>query len=137
VRLPAKPESVKAARRLVRSCLRGWGHEGQTDTAVLLTSEVVTNAVLHGGPHGPDAELYVDVDVSPRRVRVAVSDLGGGVPVAGDASTDAVSGRGILMVEAMASAWGMRRNGAGKSVWFEVDAMSTTSPSMSPPRTEP
>jgi len=55
-----------------------------------------------------------------------VSDQGAGVPLAGDGSTDALSGRGILMVEAMASAWGVRPNGPGKSVWFEVDAMATT-----------
>jgi len=126
VRLLAKPETVKTARRLVRSCLLGWGQQSQVDVAVLLTSEVVTNAVLHGGPHAPGAQLDLDVDVSPRRVRVEVSDQGAGVPLAGDGSTEALSGRGILMVEAMASAWGIRPNGPGKSVWFEVDAMATT-----------
>ena len=129
MRLLARPESVQEARRFVGDCLDGWGGDGRADVAVLLTSEVVTNAVLHGGPHGPGAEVSLKVHLSPRRARVEVSDTGGGIPTTGDGNLDGLSGRGLLIVEAMASVWGVRANGVGrmgKTVWFEVDSMPPT-----------
>lgn len=116
---------MAAARRFVGSCLVGWGHDLQMDVAVLLTSEVVTNAVLHGGPHTAGAEVVVEVDVSPVRVRVVVSDEGLGRPTLGRPVANDLSGRGLRLVDSMSSSWGMTPNATGKSVWFEVDALVT------------
>jgi anti-sigma regulatory factor (Ser/Thr protein kinase) len=115
--LPAVAPSVAAARRFVAAAMRR--HEAQPemiDTACLLTSELVTNALVHAGS----------------RVELAVSTLGRGIRVeVGDASrataqpraigAEAVAGRGLHIVEAMSSRWGTNAAGAGKRVWFELD----------------
>lgn len=123
MRLPAKPQSVKVARRLVHSCLPEWLHDLQRDIVVLLTSELVTNAVIHGGPHAAGAELGLEVTLTAGGVRVEVSDGGAGVPAVDGTGRDGLSGRGLLMVQALARQWGVRPELAGKSVWFEVDAL--------------
>jgi anti-sigma regulatory factor (Ser/Thr protein kinase) len=115
--LPAVAPSVAAARRFVAAAMRR--HEAQPemiDTACLLTSELVTNALVHAGS----------------RVELAVSTFGGGIRVeVGDTSrataqpraigAEAVAGRGLHIVEAMSSRWGTNAGGAGKRVWFELD----------------
>ncbi|MDQ6726394.1 MAG: ATP-binding protein [Actinomycetota bacterium] len=86
------------------------------DTVELLTSEIVTNAILHGRA-GP--KLVVELHGSV--VRVGVYDMGPEVPVRRLGHPDDVSGRGVLIVEELASAWGVERErGGGKRVWFEV-----------------
>lgn len=85
-------------------------------TVVLLTSEVVTNAIVHARS-GPQlaVELYENC------VRVAVRDLSPEVPVRRLARVDDPSGRGVVIIDELASAWGVdhERNGT-KRVWFEV-----------------
>ena len=115
--LTQHPTSVGAARRFVRDVLMSRQVPDRVvDTVELLTSEVVTNAIVHGesGPH-----LAVTVDGSV--VRVAVQDRSPAMPVRHLTQLDAVSGRGVVIVEAMASAWGVERERNGsKRVWFEV-----------------
>ena len=86
------------------------------DTVELLTSEVVTNAIIHGRS-GPQLAVTVEECV----VRVAVLDRSPALPVRRLTHLDDVSGRGVVIVEELASAWGVERerNGA-KRVWFEV-----------------
>ena len=111
------PTSVGAARRFVRDVLMSRQVPAPVvDTVELLTSEVVTNAIIHGqsGPH-----LAVTVDECI--VRVAVLDLSPAVPVRRLVHPDDLSGRGVIIVEEMASAWGVERERDGsKRVWFEV-----------------
>ncbi len=86
------------------------------DTVELLTSEVVTNAIVHGRS-GPQ----LAVEVHDHVVRVAVFDLSPELPVRRLGHVDDVSGRGVIIVEKLASAWGVEREGNGaKRVWFEV-----------------
>ena len=119
--LTPNPYSVGAARRFVDECLDGAPRDVR-DTVVLLASELVTNAVIHGGPHGPTATIVVGVEAAAEGVRVEVSDTGRGVPMVGDGSPDRRGGRGLVLVQALASRWGWDIADPGKSVWFEVDA---------------
>lgn len=122
IRLRPLVRDVSDARRFVGSRLKGWGMPGAVDIAILLTSEVVTNAVVHAGPHSEEDEVVIGVDRSVGRVRVEVTDGHQGTPVRGDGAVDRESGRGLLLLDALSSAWGVTRCDAGKVVWFEVDA---------------
>jgi len=115
--LTPHPTSVGAARRFVRDVLMSRQvSDGVVDTVELLTGEVVTNAIVHGRS-GPQLAVEVDDHV----VRVAVRDLSPELPVRRLGRVDDVSGRGVIIIEKLASAWGVERedNGA-KRVWFEV-----------------
>lgn len=115
--LTPHPTSVGAARRFVRDVLMSRQvADGVVDMVELLTSEVVTNAIIHGRS-GPQ----LAVEVRDCVVRVAVRDLSPKLPVRQASRLDDVSGRGVLIVEELASAWGVEREGNGsKRVWFEV-----------------
>jgi anti-sigma regulatory factor (Ser/Thr protein kinase) len=115
--LTPHPTSVGAARRFVRDVLMSRDvSKYVVDTVELLTSEVVTNAIVHGRS-GPQLTVEVEGDV----VRVAVRDMSSDVPVRRLSHVDDVSGRGVVIVEELASAWGVERESNGaKRVWFEV-----------------
>lgn len=115
-------ESVGPARRFVASALADWDRPPEAEMIVLLTSELVTNVVVHAGPHGPDEEISVSVRRSADLVRVEVTDCHPGVPVVGDGAVDKAGGRGLLLLDSLADNWGVTRNGQGKVVWFEVQA---------------
>ncbi len=115
-------DSVGSARRFVASALVGWAEASEVAVVVLLTSEVVTNVVVHAGPHGPDEEMVIRLHRSADRVRVEVTDTHPGTPVVGDGALEKGNGRGLLLLESLASTWGVTRNDAGKVVWFEVQA---------------
>lgn len=108
------------ARHEVAAALASWGHPDAAKVAVLLTSEVVTNAVKHAGPFAEDELLHLVLDQTGDLVRVEVTDYGHTLPVAGDGSMDGPSGRGLLLVDAMATRWGVIPNDEGKIIWFEV-----------------
>ena len=115
--LTPHPTSVGAARRFVRDVLKTRRvDDGVVNTVELLTSEVVTNAIVHARS-GPQLAVEVNDDV----VRVAVRDLSPDLPMRRLSRLDDLSGRGVIIVEELASAWGVERerNGA-KRVWFEV-----------------
>jgi anti-sigma regulatory factor (Ser/Thr protein kinase) len=116
--LTPHPTSVGAARRFVRDVLMSRQvADGVVDTVELLTSEVVTNAIIHGRS-GPQ----LAVEIGECAVRVAVRDLSPKLPVRHVGRLDDVSGRGVVIVEELASAWGVEQEGNGsKQVWFEVN----------------
>lgn len=115
--LTAHPTSVGAARRFVRDVLMSRQvADPVVDTVELLTSEVVTNAIVHGRS-GP----LLAISVTDTAIRVAVGDVSPDVPVRRLGRVDDVSGRGVVIVEELASAWGVERERNGsKRVWFEV-----------------
>lgn len=87
------------------------------DLAVLLTSEIVTNAIQHGlGP------LVLRVAQTDGSLRVEVTDTGPGMPDVRQPSTTRTHGRGMQIVESLASAWGVVSHpaGDGKTVWFSI-----------------
>ena len=116
--LTPHPTSVGAARRFVRDVLMSRQvADGVVDMVELLTSEVVTNAIIHGRS-GPQ----LAVEIRDCAVRVAVRDLSPKLPVRHVGQLDDLSGRGVVIVEELASAWGVEREGNGsKRVWFEVE----------------
>jgi anti-sigma regulatory factor (Ser/Thr protein kinase) len=114
-RLRPETVSVRVARRFVVETLRSWDPAGEVEVAELLTSELVTNAVLHVG-----SEVGLAVRLTARAVRVEVRDASPEPPVPRHYEDDALTGRGLRLVETMADAWGFDPNGDGKVVWFEL-----------------
>ncbi|NGO70324.1 SpoIIE family protein phosphatase [Streptomyces boncukensis] len=112
--LPCEPRSVSRARELAREQLADWQLDGLGDTAELLVSELVTNALRHGEG---DIRLRLLLDrtlvcevwdagpVQPRRRRAQATDEGG---------------RGLQLVDLLSAGWGSRRTPGGKTVWFEL-----------------
>ncbi|MFI6447090.1 ATP-binding protein [Kitasatospora sp. NPDC050543] len=110
--------AVGAVRQRLRSALSRWGVPELADTAELLTSELVTNALLHTRQGAVlDAVLTADL-----RLRIEVQDGTAGLPVRRrEPDTEyATSGRGLLLVEALADDWGVQLRGDGKVTWFEL-----------------
>lgn len=115
VQLPPDTTSPGHARRIVATTLGDWGQSDVLDTVQLLISELVTNVVVHTSS-APD----VRISLLPGHVHVEVVDSGLSDPVARAATPEAVSGRGLQLVAALASAWGTTRAPGGKVVWFDV-----------------
>ncbi|MFF4401213.1 ATP-binding protein [Streptomyces sp. NPDC001480] len=122
-RLPRHARSVGRARALFREQAASWGlPQDVTDTAVLLLSELMTNAYRHAkAPAG--REIWARCVVTEDRLRVTVTDASATLPTPGTASPDDESGRGLTLVAALAGGWGAagRECGVGKEVWFELD----------------
>ena len=114
IELPPEPTSPGAARRFVTDDLAG--HDGApTDVAALLVSELVTNAVVHAR-----TPIVVTVTATNGLVRVGVRDGSPTLPALRRFDRDAAAGRGLQLVERLASRWGIDVNDASKTVWFEV-----------------
>jgi anti-sigma regulatory factor (Ser/Thr protein kinase) len=104
------------ARRKVRRTLEARRVPADTiDIIELLTSEVVTNAIVHTGS-SPQIELVV----SDRQIRVSVEDDSDAMPHLHPGGAAAVTGRGLAMVDELAAVWGSSPVPGGKIVWFEV-----------------
>ncbi len=116
--LAPNASAVSTARRLVADLCRKVGVDDEaSDTAVLLTSETVTNAFTHGR-----SEARVAVTVSSDKVRVEVGDDNSRHPHHVVRDHDALDGRGMTIVGILATAWGVTDDPYGKVVWFEVAA---------------
>ncbi|MFI8967036.1 ATP-binding protein [Streptomyces sp. NPDC053493] len=111
--------AVPEVRHALRAMLATWGGPGATDVAELLTSELVTNALIH-----TDHGAVVTATVEPDQLRVEVRDFVPGLdrdrPRVPDAD-DGTHGRGLILVQALADSWGVENHGAGKVVWFELE----------------
>jgi anti-sigma regulatory factor (Ser/Thr protein kinase) len=106
--------SVPTARKFVAEELSDLP-ASTVEVARLLVSELVTNAVLHAG-----TEVEVSLDFDETGVNVEVADSNPHLPVIRDHSTEAGTGRGLHVVDQMASRWGARNIDTGKVVWFEI-----------------
>ncbi|MFH8976658.1 ATP-binding protein [Streptomyces sp. NPDC017890] len=110
--------AVPEARRALRDMLRHWGRPGRSEIAELLTSELVTNALVH-----TDDDAVLTATVGPDGLRVEVRDFVGGLPrPRAPEPEERTNGRGLVLVQSLADAWGVRPHGVGKSVWFRLDA---------------
>lgn len=113
--LPPRPASVPQARRFVMRCLERWGMDHLCETAALLTSEIVSNAVLHAR-----SEVVLRLAVLGASLEVRVSDRSPVRPVQrrpGDAST---TGRGIALLDRLAEEWEVVPQQDGKTIRFVV-----------------
>lgn len=114
--LPPHPISVQAARAFVTEvCLKAGVVGDPRDVAVLLTSETVTNAIIHAR-----SETSLTVTTRARSLLIEVTDDDPQVVVAGEQSASSVGGRGLSMLDVLAESWGVENTGSGKSVWFHV-----------------
>ncbi|MFE9256872.1 SpoIIE family protein phosphatase [Streptomyces sp. NPDC006879] len=113
--------SVAAARAFVRDTLQGWGYTELIDDAVVLTSELVTNAVVHAGT---DAEVLCLRSEDAVRIEVADRYPEREIPLQQTGPTiappDHEGGRGLLLCGAMASRWGVDYTPTRKQVWFQL-----------------
>jgi serine/threonine-protein kinase RsbW len=117
-KFPNDPQAVRAARRFATGELFGYPPE-VLDVVELLVSELAGNCVRH-----TDSNFEVEVSVERQRLRVAVSDRGPGQPTIQHVDASAVAGRGLALVEALSSSWGVRTSrfpSRGKTVWFVIE----------------
>jgi anti-sigma regulatory factor (Ser/Thr protein kinase) len=119
VRLATGPAAPAEARRRVRDAIRSWRVPVDLDAALLLTSELVTNAVRHEAGQGAQA-VVLAIASSRGRLRVDVHDTSCSLPAVAEVPADAETGRGLLLVETLSDEWGFYRTPAGKAVYFTL-----------------
>lgn len=115
LQIPPVSSGIGDARRFTRDRLKAWGLASVADNAILMISELVTNAILHGG-EGAVLTLMVD----DLKIRAEVRDSSPALPVVRSYSETATTGRGMVIVDALAAAWGTFAVDGGKVVWFEL-----------------
>ncbi|MFC8128060.1 ATP-binding protein [Streptomyces sp. NPDC057302] len=120
-------QSVPAARAFAADALADWGVGDRAYDITLCVSELATNALLHGVPPGRGFRL--SLALSGDVLRVEVHDSGGGWPRGGGEGDDAdESGRGLLLVAALADKWGVEERDPGKVVWCEFTPAAACAP---------
>jgi anti-sigma regulatory factor (Ser/Thr protein kinase) len=116
VRLARQPVAAGQARGHVRAALNSWQVPVDTDVAVLLTSDVVTNAILHGA--GPS--VTVAIRCSRGQLRVDVYDSARSLPVPAETPDEDGAGPELVLVAQLADDWGVFRTPAGRAVYFAL-----------------
>ena len=115
VPLAATARSVSEARHVLRDVLQRSGAEDLVDSATLVTSEIVTNALVHAG-----TDVLLRILSTARAVRVEVEDGGAQVPVRRHYAQTAGTGRGMQLIDELTDRWGVEESADGKAVWFEI-----------------
>jgi anti-sigma regulatory factor (Ser/Thr protein kinase) len=118
VTLPDGPEGASFARRAMRRAAVLWKLDRDTtDTALLLVSELATNAIRHGAP-----PVRMSLRLERDRLRVEVTDSSPALPQLGHPGPDQTNGRGLQIVQQLAARWGARAlpRRVGKTVWFDL-----------------
>jgi anti-sigma regulatory factor (Ser/Thr protein kinase) len=125
VNLPAEAASISHARRFVRRAVESLGAEAAVDDAVLLISELATNALLHAR-----SPFTIEVTRSADRVRICIVDASPLAPKVRSYGDDATTGRGLQLVQTLSAAWGVQPRRPGKTVWVEllVDGSTAIAP---------
>ncbi|MFD4133345.1 SpoIIE family protein phosphatase [Streptomyces goshikiensis] len=112
---PGDPDGPAMARHLIRAAVAAWGAREQADEVVLAADELMTNALVH-----TDGGAQISLRLTAEgRIRIEVEDGSSALPHRREAGDWAVSGRGLLLVDRLAVAWGVEPRGGGKSVWCE------------------
>ncbi|QYA98762.1 SpoIIE family protein phosphatase [Streptomyces anulatus] len=127
----ADPEGLSDARAIVRQALADWDMAEFADDAELVTGELLVNVLLHteGG-----AVLTLEVLPEPvRRIRLSVQDRSSAWPRRRTPGETSTSGRGLLLLDAVATRWGIEPRGEGKAVWCEIGPAPP--PATTPPPT--
>ena len=118
--------SAAAARRFVRQTLTDWGAAHLIDDAVLLTNELVTNAVVHAG-----TDVNVSCALGPDYVQIGVGDSHGSrtlPPTVSNSAPDKTSGRGLYMLSQISQVWGVEYDRLSKRVWFRLPLTAGAEP---------
>ena len=119
--LPSTTSSPQLARAFLQTAMHTWNLDGFGDVTELLVTELVANVVTHVG-----APMTVRVHRQSDRVRVEIEDPSPEVPVVRHPGAADEHGRGMLLVDQLANAWGVERRADGKTVWFELDVSTAT-----------
>ena len=120
--IPGRPEQVSAARAFVARTLSAHRPGTDADTATLLTSEIVTNAIMHTKSGVEGGTVAIGVIAIPGGVLVEVIDGGSAATPIVKGDLYAAEGHGLFLVEHLASQWGYQRDEAGTTVWFHLRA---------------
>jgi anti-sigma regulatory factor (Ser/Thr protein kinase) len=116
VPLAAAPDAAAEARKQIRAAIWAWDLPVDLDVAVLLTSELVTNAITHTASE----TVSLAIVAAGEGLRVDVHDVSPCLPVMLDAAADAETGRGLKLVASLSDEWGYYRTPAGKAVYFTL-----------------
>ncbi len=116
IRLAPGPAAPAEARAQVKAAIRAWEAPVDPDTAVLLTSELVTNAVRQQ----PGRAITLVITCGGGEFRVDVHDASRSLPVLVDAPAEAEAGRGLMLVATLSAGWGAYPTPAGKAVYFTL-----------------
>ncbi|MEW2402701.1 ATP-binding protein [Streptomyces sp. NPDC046862] len=128
-RLPRRDSTVPRARALLSAVLGSWSIDQEVlDTAELVLSELVTNALRARAPRDRQVGVRIAYTAEDGLLRLEVSDAGEGRPEVRNPGDDEAGGRGLLLVDALVHQWGVQeRVGAiGKTVWAELKASGIT-----------
>jgi len=109
------PEAIAAVRAFVQECCADWGIQETSDVAVLLASELATNAVRYA-----KTPVIVWLGHRPDRIVLSVEDASRSSATVRDPGAMDEGGRGLLLVDALAERWGERELATGKLVWAEI-----------------
>jgi hypothetical protein len=116
VRLARKPAAAAEARGQVRAAIRDWRVTVDHDIALVLTSDLVTNAIMHG-----DGEtLTLAIRCSRGRLRIDVYDKSRSLPMSVTEPADKQAACGLVLVAALSTEWGSFRTPAGKAMYFTL-----------------
>jgi anti-sigma regulatory factor (Ser/Thr protein kinase) len=121
VTLPDGPEGASFARRAMARAADLWLLDREmTETALLLVSELATNAIRHGAP-----PVRLSLRLDKDRLRVEVTDSSPALPELSHPNPDQIGGRGLQIVQQLAAKWGASASPRrlGKTVWFELSKM--------------
>ncbi len=118
ISLLAGPAAAAQARRHVGAIIRAWDLPVDDYTAALLTSELVTNAILHASDEHESIELVISWGGG--LLRVEVHDGSRSAPARVHALPYAEAGRGLMLLESLSSSWGSRETARGKAVYFTL-----------------
>ena len=131
-RFPPRPDSVREARTMIRECLARHGREDLVETAELLVSEIVTNALVHAG-----TTIEVAFSFVGGGLRVEVTDGSPHEPARRGYGPSAGTGRGLMLLEDMVDAWGVTPRDLGKTVWFQITSRDPSTADTEPVPTDP
>ena len=123
--LPASSESVRTGRHVTRVVLSAWRLSGLEENAVLVVSELLTNAVRHA--RDTDA-IELDLHATRAWLRIEIQDRDRQWPRPRVLNELNESGFGFVLIEALAAKWGVRETETGKAVWAELDIQPGSGP---------
>ena len=124
VELPGGLQASAAARGVVADTLAGVASRGELDDLLIIVTELVNNAVVHGGAADAGERVLVHVAAADERLRAEVSSRGAAFELRAPSAVDEPGGFGLLLVDQLSSRWGVD-GGEDFCVWFEIDRSLT------------
>ena len=114
--LPITPGAARLARATAQVACRAWSISSACEVVVLAVSELVGNAVRHGS----GGRLTLRLSMTPRRLRLEVTDNAPGTPTVRTPPAEAEGGRGLWLISELSTRWGVEPAPPGKRIWVEV-----------------